>query len=534
MGDGARHNVLHGWRVQTSMKALLERPKHTGLLPLALILGTLAVGILIGTLVSGSAGAAPETDEPVSDAAPLSVPAPEPVANQFSELAESVRPSVVSIYIPAERADEEEEAPGRFRSPEDMFRRFFGIPDRQGPMPAPRRRGPGQGSGVVVDPKGYIITNNHVVADAGRIRVSFADDDERYDATLIGADPETDLAVIHVPGKTGLQAAKIGNSDAANVGDWAIAIGSPFGYRETVTVGIISALSREMTAGQPRPFQKFLQTDAAINPGNSGGPLLNIRGEVIGINTAIISRTGGYDGIGFALASNIAVKTYNQIVRFGRVSRGSIGVEFRSQQSPSLSRSYGAESGVFVTRTVEDGPAERAGMRAEDVIVSVAGTKIDSGEKLIEVVAAITVGETVAIEVVRDGKTVQLDVTVEDRAKLYAEQAELETDAPDAEEASVRFGLTVQEIDPERRDNMGLSGEGGVLITKVDARSFAEDAGLQEQDIVLEVNRRKINSIRDLREVQRSLEPGSDVAFKLLRWDGRSWRTVYQAGLLPE
>lgn len=515
------------------MRSLVERLQHSGLLPIALIFGTLTAGILIGTIISGSVDAAPEAKEPVSDATPLEVPAAEPVANQFSELAQIVRPSVVSIYIPASRTEEEDDSAGPFNSPEDMFRRFFGIPE--GRMPSPPRRGSGQGSGVIVDPKGYIITNHHVVADADRIRVSFVDDDERYDATLIGADAETDLAVIHVKGKTGLQAAKIGNSDAANVGDWAIAIGSPFGYRETVTVGIISALSREMNAARGgRPFQKFLQTDAAINPGNSGGPLLNIRGEVIGINTAIISRTGGYDGIGFALASNIAVKTYNQIVRFGRVSRGSIGVEFSGDQSPSLSRSYGADGGVFVLRTVEDGPAERAGMRAEDIIVSVDGEKIDTGEKLIEVVAAIVVGETVPIEVVRDGKTLTLDVEIQDRAKLYAEQSEVEADPSEAEEAAVRFGLTVQEIDPERRDEMRLSTRGGVLITQIDAHSFAEDIGLQQRDVVLEVNREPIDSIRDLREVQRGLKPGSDVAFKLLRWDGRTWRTVYEAGLIPE
>ena len=517
------------------MQTLLERLKHTGLLPLALIFGTLMAGILIGTIISGSVDAAPEAEEPVSDATPLKVPPAEPVENQFSELARQVRPSVVSIFIPASRAEEDDDTSGPFDSPEDMFRRFFGIPTPDGPVPAPRRRGSGQGSGVVVDPKGYIITNEHVVADADRIRVSFVDDEEQYDATLIGVDRETDLAVIHVKGKTGLQAAKIGNSDAANVGDWAIAIGSPFGYRETVTVGIISALSREMTDGaRSRPFRKFLQTDAAINPGNSGGPLLNIRGEVIGINSAIISRTGGYDGIGFALASNIAVKTYNQIIRFGRVSRGSIGVEFSGEQSPSLSRSYGAEGGVFVLRTVDGGPAERAGMRAEDIIVSVDGAKIDTGEKLIEVVAAITVGETVPIEVVRDGKKLTLDVTIEDRAKLYAEQAEPTDEPSESEETAVRFGLTVQEIDPERRDQMRLRTSGGVLITQVEGRSFAEDIGLRDGDVILEVNRGSIDSIRDLREVQRGLKPGSDVAFKLLRWDGRTWRTLYEAGLLPE
>ena len=514
------------------MSSLTTRHKRTRLLPLLVLLGTLVTGILIGTVILGSADAAPEAEEPVTDASPLVVPDADPVENQFSQLARQLRPSVVSIFIPASGDDEELPNEGFFNNPEDMFRRFFGIPDGQ--RPQPRRRGPGQGSGVIVDPKGYIITNNHVVAKADRIQVMFVDDKERYDGKLIGVDVETDLAVIHVEDKKDMQPARIGNSEAANVGDWAVAIGSPFGYRETVTVGIISAKSREMEAGtRSRPFRKFLQTDAAINPGNSGGPLLNIRGEVIGINTAIISRTGGYDGIGFALPSNIAVKTYNQIIRYGRVTRGSIGVQF-SADNPSLSRSYGAEGGVFVEKTVDGGPAEKAGMRDEDIIVSVDGTKIDSGEKLIEVVAAISVGETVPIEVVRDGKKLTLDVKIADRLKLYPEQAEVRPQEDEEEEASVRFGITVQEVSPERRERMRLSGSGGILVTKVERGSFAERIQLRPGDIVLAVNRVEISSTRELRTIQKNLTPGSDVSFKVLRTNGREWRTVYLAGLLSE
>ena len=523
------------------MSTLTNRFKHNRLLPLALVFSTLVAGILIGTVISGPVDAARETEEPVTDAAPLVVPPADPVENQFAELARQVRPSVVSITVREGPADESA-APRNFNAPEDFFRRFFGIPNNPNQIPpappappAPRRRGEGQGSGVVVDPKGYIITNEHVVRSAERIRVEFVDDDELYDAKLIGVDVETDLAVIYVDGKTNLHAAKIGNSDAANIGDWAIAIGSPFGYEETVTVGIISAKAREMGRGlRARPFQKYLQTDAAINPGNSGGPLLNIRGEVIGINTAIISRTGGYDGIGFALASNIAVETYNQITRYGRVSRGSIGVQFESKDSDSLIRSWGAEHGVFVTRVIKDGPAEDAGMKAEDIIVSVDGIKIDSGEKLIEVVAATSVGKTVPVEVFRDGKTLTLNVRIADREKLYPENAEVRIDAPEEGEEAVHFGITVSEISPDDRAEMNLDISGGVLVAQVEANSFADDIGLIARDVIVAVNRIEIGSIAELRDIQKQLRPGQDVSFKVLRRDGADWITRYPAGVVPE
>ena len=510
------------------------------LLPLALIFGVLVAGILIGTIIDGQADAAPETTGPVSDATPLEIPAADPVENQFSDIARNVRPSVVSILIPAERESTESEARGPMADPENFFRRFFGFPDGPGEFPQipqvpPRRRPPGQGSGVIVDAKGYILTNEHVVRGAGKILVQFVDDEERHPAKLIGLDAETDLAVIHVEGQDGLQAARIGNSDAANVGDWAIAIGSPFGYNETVTVGIISAKAREMESGaRARPFLKYIQTDAAINPGNSGGPLLNIRGEVIGINTAIISRTGGYDGIGFSVASNIAVKTYNQIIKYGRVSRGSIGVEFSSDQSPSLLRSYGADGGVFVGRVVDDGPAEDAGMQAEDIITHVNGKKISDGDELIAVVSEIAVGDTVPISVVRDGKAIKLDVTIADRGELYPELTEARPEDSDPEEAAVRFGVTVQELSPERRNEMMLEEDGGVLLTKVEPDSFADEVGLEPGDVLLAVNREAVRSIEDLRNIQKELKPGMDVAFKLLRSTGRSWRTLYLADMLPE
>lgn len=503
----------------------------SNLLPLTLVFGTLVAGILIGTVISGPVDAARDTDEPVSDATPLQIPEPQPVDNQFSELARRMRPSVVSIVIPASQPDEEDRDPPS--QPEEMFRRFFGFPF-DGPPREPRR-GPGQGSGVVVDPKGYIITNDHVVRGADRIKVLFMDDEKEYDAELIGTDEETDLAVIRVEGKPGLHAAPIGNSDAVNVGDWAVAIGAPFGYRETVTVGIISAKSREVRGLVDKPFLKFLQTDAAINPGNSGGPLLNIRGEVIGINTAIISRTGGYDGIGFALASNIAVETYNQVIRYGRVARGSIGVHFGREHNLSLLRSYGSETGVFVQSVVEDGPAEAAGMQEEDIIVAVDGIDIENGDKLLQVVSGIAVGKTVPIEVIRAGEPVTLRVTIMDRERLYQEISASRRDTPpDAEESTVKLGVTVRGISPEERQELGMDFDGGVLLTKVASRSFAEEIGLQRGDVIVSMNRIGVNSVRELREIQDSLSPGQNVAVKVMRAGGRQWTPVYLAGVLPD
>ncbi len=505
-------------------------------LPAALILCTLLIGILIGTVVSDPVGAAPE-GEPVSDAAPLTVPKSEPVENQFSEIARRVRPSVVNIEVeslPESRTERRRQDPGGDIPGEmqDFFRRFFGSPPDQ---PDPRRRGRGEGSGVVVDAKGYIITNQHVVADADRIHVRFVDDDKKYEAKIIGADEETDLAVIYVAGKKDMEAAPIGNSDVVNVGDWAIAIGSPFGYRETVTAGIISAKSREVNmAAFTRPFQKFLQTDAAINPGNSGGPLLNVRGEIIGINTAIISRTGGYDGLGFALASNIAVNVYNQIIKYGRVARGSIGIQFSSAQDPALLRTYGdGEGGIFVSQVVEGGPAERAGMQAEDVITHIDGVAIRDGDHLIEVVAATGVGSTVPVKLIRGGKPMTVNITIADREKLFSGRFDNGGEPPEDDETRVEFGITVQDMTERMRREMNYEADGGVLITAVEPGSFSADIGLAEGDVIVAMNRQAVSAAADIGEIRKSIEAGGDVAFKVMRRvNSTQWRPFYFAGVL--
>ena len=516
------------------------------LLSFSLVLFTLATGIVIGTLISTGVDAA-RKDAVAPDAKPLRIPDPVPLENQFSPIAKQVRPSVVNIRVKAFAKRAERQSPREREGMEDFFRRFFGGPEGAlpgQPFPPERRRRPGagEGSGVIVDRNGYIITNNHVVEGADRIQVRlFNGSDDPYDAKLIGRDPLTDLAVIKINPKKRLSAASMGNSDAVNVGDWAIAIGSPLGYPETVTVGIISAKSRDVRGVRSMPFQKFIQTDAAINPGNSGGPLLNMRGEVIGINTAIATHTGGYQGLGFALASNIAVDVYNQIIQRGRVARGSIGIKFQANQKPALLRSFGAaDGGVLVESVQEGGPAEKAGMLAEDVIVEIDGKPVADGDALIAVVAATPVDSTVPIVVIRDDQRKTLRVTIADREELFPDELGLGRGRPREEEesAEVLFGITVQNLTSADRQQWGYKGSGGVLVTEVEPGSFADDIGVLRNDIIVAINRRPVNNTADISELQEGIKPGDDVAVKVMRrTPGRgepSWEAHYLADVLPQ
>src|SRR3954453_2116459 len=328
------------------MSQVLQKLRTQKLLSFTLVVFTLAIGIVIGTLINVNTGVKAAKDNSAAPGAtPLVIPNPVELSNSFSQIAKQVEPSVVNIsttYNPkpgraatsrnGRRAmppqdDDDQDGSGSDGMNEFLYR-FFGNPGGGGggTPDMPQRRGYALGSGVVVDKSGYILTNNHVVEKADRIQVKFSHDPTEYDAKVIGTDAATDLAIIRVEGKANPIPAKIGNSDAVQVGDWAIAIGSPFGFQATVTAGIISAKEREVDPTMQ--FQHFLQTDAAITPGNSGGPLLNIRGEVIGINTAIASRSGGYQGVGFALPVNTAASVYNDIIKHGKVTRGSIGIRF--------------------------------------------------------------------------------------------------------------------------------------------------------------------------------------------------------------
>jgi len=336
------------------------------------ILATLSVGILIGTIVSY--GVKGKEGQKSSDATPLTIPAPQQLSNAFSQISKQLEPSVVNINTestiksPHRRGhsvhpdpDQDQGQGGDDDSPfQDFFDKFFGGQGGQGGQDGGTIRQHSLGSGVIVDSKGYIVTNRHVVEKADRIRVKLQDENPAspgHDARVIGTDTETDLAVIKIDMDHPLPAAKLGNSDGMEVGDWVLAIGSPFGLQETVTAGIVSAKGRNIVPN--RQFQSFIQTDAAINPGNSGGPLVNMAGEVIGINTAILTETSSYAGVGFAMPSNTVTQVYNQLIGPDhRVARGSIGIEFSGQPNPAIAHIYG--TGVTVSNVVSGTPADQA------------------------------------------------------------------------------------------------------------------------------------------------------------------------------
>jgi serine protease Do len=549
-----------------------DKVRRQKILSFTLILFTLSIGIVIGTLVQTGAKAAKEQTA-APDATPLVVPSPVQTENEFTRVAKLLEPSVVNIsteYIPKstpqvrnnptprrrqqQQPDDDDDSPGAGGGNggglQDFFQRFFGGPGGGGgnqfQFGEPEdQRSKSLGSGVVVDRNGYILTNNHVVEKATRITVKFMNDPQEYPATVIGTDTDTDLAVIHVD-KKNLTAAKIGNSDALQVGDWSIAIGSPFGFQATVTAGIVSAIGRDIEGDPKASFQHFIQTDAAINPGNSGGPLANIRGEVIGINTMIASRSGGYQGIGFAMPINTGVKVYNEIIKAGHVTRGSIGIRFTedpvSGRNESLLKVYGADrGGVFVKDVEPNGPADKAGMKPQDIVVSIGGKPIAKGQDLIDIVADSSVGTTLKVGIIRDKKPMTLDVVVGDRTKIFAQEyGGAAPNEPDAQGgvSQMKFGMSVQDLRPADRQNLGYKGAGGVLVASTEPGSFADDIGLEKGDIIVELNREKINNKEDIRRIQGTLKPGQPVAFQVMRQaqgprGGGEWQSFFAAGTVP-
>jgi len=546
--------------------SLYDKVRTQKILSFSLILFTLAIGVMIGTVVQTGAKAARE-QQAAPDATPLTIPAPSPVENEFTKIAKRLEPSVVNIsieYIPKAETTSQNQAPNRTprrrvlprQAPQDddqqpdqednggmqdLFRRFFGQGGGgfQFGDPQEEGRSAATGSGVVVDPNGYILTNNHVVEKATRIKVKFMNDQTEYPAKLIGTDKDTDLAVIHVDRKN-LPAAKIGNSDGLQVGDWAVAIGSPFGFEATVTAGIVSALARDIGDGSATTFQHFIQTDAAINPGNSGGPLLNIKGEVVGINTMIASRSGGYQGIGFAMPINTAAKVYNDIIKEGHVTRGSIGIQFDARaDNGDLLKVYGATHGLFVTKIEPDGPAEKAGLKPQDIITDINGKPLHKGQDLIDIVAESPVGSTLKLNVIRDRAPRTVNVVVGDRSKvfasLYGGKAPAEKNGSTPEAVTVRFGMQIQPLNASQKERLGYKGQGSVEISLVEPGSFAEDIGLVKGDIIVEMNRQAVNSPEDVKKLQGTLKPGDSVAFHVMRRTGTGdWQSLFAYGRVPE
>ena len=538
--------------------SLYDKVRRQKFLSFTVFLFTLSVAIVIGSLAQTSVKAQKgQTAAP--DASPLMVPNETASENDFTRVAKVLEPSVVNIsidYIP--KATNQGKANPRRRQQQqpnddddqggglnDFFQRFFGPNGGGGggfqfgePQDVPSSS---LGSGVVVDRNGYILTNNHVVEKATRIKVKFMNDSTEYPATVIGTDKDTDLAVIHVDRK-GLAAARIGNSDVMQPGDWCVAIGSPFGFQATVTAGIISATSRDIPGDSNSTFQHFIQTDAAINPGNSGGPLANIKGEVIGINTMIASRSGGYQGIGFAMPINAAVKVYNEIIKAGHMTRVSIGITFDPEQKQALLKVYGADHGIFVRTVVQDGPAQKAGVKEQDILTSINGKPIYKGQDLIDTVADSPIGSSIKVGIVRDKKPMTMEVVIADRTKLFANNGE--GSAPEEQESEpnaskMKFGMSVQPLKSLDRQNMGFKGTGGVMIASVEPGSFADDIGLEKGDIIVELNREKVNAPEDIRRIQNILKPGDAVAFQVMRQaqggrgGGGEWQPFFAAGTVP-
>ncbi len=521
---------------------LVRKMKSRRVTSTLLIVLTLALGILIGSVIS--IGVKGKEGQKSSDTAtPLTVPPPQQLSSAFAQIAKQIEPSVVNINTestvkPRRRRGLPPGHPGDQGGEEnpfqDFFDRFFGGPgDSGGEGSGVRERS--LGSGVIADPKGFILTNEHVVDKAERIRVQLKSDPPGtlHDAKVVGSDKETDLAVIKIDVNQTLPAAKFGNSDGMQVGDWVLAVGSPFGLEETVTAGIVSAKGRNIVP--QRQFQSFIQTDAAINPGNSGGPLVNMAGEVIGINTAIFTQSMGYQGVGFALPSNTVVKVYNQLTSSDhRVVRGSIGVLFNAEPNPALARVYGVQNGVIIAEVTPGGPAEKAGLKVGDAITAVDGKTVKNGDELVSDISGLKPNTPHTLTYIRNGKEGKATVTIADRSKLFASRLGEEEGGGEQEQPQEsKLGMSVRPISPDIADRLGIPAGKGVIVQDVKPGSFAEDVGLSRGDVILEINKQPVNNEDDFRKVQTQLKSGQDVVFLVRQGRGRNAGTIFLAGTLP-
>jgi len=416
----------------------------------------------------------------------------------FASVAKKVSPAVVFIQVEKEvSAQQMPQFPAPFG--DDFFRRFFGQPLPKGhprPMqPAPKRRSMGQGSGFIVTPDGYLLTNNHVVANADKVTVTLVDG-RKFTAKTVGTDPRSDVAVIKIDAKD-LPVLPLGNSDKLQVGEWVIAVGNPFGLSHTITAGIVSAKGRSSVGISD--YENFIQTDAAINPGNSGGPLVNLDGQAIGMNTAIFSRSGGYMGIGFAIPINMIKVIFDQLVKTGHVTRGYLGIMIQNL-TPELAKSFDLKDnqGVLVAQVTKDSPAEKAGLKQGDVIVEFAGQPVKKIGSFRNRVALKAPGSKQTIVVLRDGKRRELTVTI---GKLPEKGGSEAAKNGPASEKLEKLGLTVQKLTPELAEQFGYKGRSGVLVSEVQPDSPAANAGIRRGVLIEEVNRQPVKSVDEFERI---------------------------------
>jgi serine protease Do len=516
------------------------------LISFLMVLFVLTLGIGIGTLITYRAGAQGPGDSHLkiqTDGKPLIGGAALTLSQAFEEVAKRVEPAVVNINTEElVKVRTPRRTPGP-QNPEedpmqDFFHRFFGAPG-QGLMPDQYTRH-SLGSGIIVDPKGYIVTNNHVVDGASKIKVTVPGGEE-YPARVISADSLSDIAVIKIDGKKEFAVAKIGDAKAMKVGDWVLAVGSPFGLEQTVTAGIISATGRVFDTSPPDTpqilFNDYLQTDAAINPGNSGGPLVNMNGEVVGINSFIQTQSRSSAGVGFAVPSHIFVNVYNQILEKGKVTRGWLGVNMNTLPfTPAMANYFGVKQGggVLITGLNDEkgnpsntGPAARAGIKPEDVIVEFGGKKILSVQDLRLAVANTPPGSHAKVKAIRRSEEKVFDViiverTLESQAAAGGFSFEEKEEPPKPE-----IGFRIDAVPPRLAQDLEITG--GAQVLSVNPGSLAEDAGLvgQEQgggsgDIIVEANGKKVETAQDLLAIVKNLKSGDAVVIKFLRVKGRN------------
>jgi serine protease Do len=504
------------------------RPRRTVLL--------VAAGILVGVLTTVgfhldrrveaiSFWGEQPTEVPAQPTPAAQAPAAAPVPAiaalpDFSTLAERLSPAVVNVSTTSQGETPQGFGGGGGQHPQgpqdpqepfgqgdphefwEPFERFFG------PLPKHPFKQRSLGSGFIINRDGYILTNNHVVENADEILVKLANGKE-YKAKIVGRDPKTDIAVIKIDDAQDLTAVTMGNSDDLRVGQWVMAIGNPFGLEHTVTAGIVSAMGRFIGQGS---YDNFIQTDAAINPGNSGGPLINLRGEVVGINTAIFSRSGGNIGIGFAIPVNVAKDLLPELEEKGKVTRGWLGVMIQ-KVTPDIAESLELKDskGALVADVMKDGPAQEAGIKVGDVIVEFDGHAVKESNELPMLVARTPVGKTVTLKILRDKGAETVSVKV---GELKDEEAAVQTGKEEG------FGLTVQPLTPDIAESLGLSGDvKGVVVSGVEPGSSAEDAGLRRGDVILEVNREAVKDLASYRKALKAGGKGKSVLLLVRRGD---------------
>ena len=556
---------------KSSQSSVSERIRTHRLTTTFALLATLSVGIVAGSVITRNVSGKEQQSVDSSDARPLTVPNPTTLSNGFSQIAKQVGPAVVNINtesLPKQAARKPRRggrnggAPGggddQQGDMQDFFNRFFGGQGGQGggdgdddnPMgpggPGGERRA--LGSGFIVDSRGYIITNNHVVDKADKIFVKLSTDpdnpgDPGRPAKVIGTDKDTDIAVIKIEATQALPTIKLGNSDGAQVGDWVLALGSPFALSKTVTAGIVSAKNRSIDEG-PGPggiatnqFQKFIQTDAAINPGNSGGPLVDMAGQVIGMNTAIYTQSGGTQGVGFAMPANTIAGVYNMLIGpEHKVTRGSIGITFQAAQSTAVGRMYGfANGGVMISTVTPGGGAAKAGLQPQDVIVSVDGKTVKDGDDLVADISARKVGSAAKLGYLRDGKQSSASVTIGDRAKTAADVNGDDNDDDNSPQQSdagqTKLGITVSVLPAQMASRMNVKG--GVIITGVTPGSFADEIGLGKGLVISEINRKPVTDEATYRAAVAGLKSKDDVVFVVRNPQIKGDSNRFVGGTLP-